>query len=316
MSASPTTVVAVSRPFRFAIQGGPFDDADALRRHATEVEAFGYKELYSYDHIGEIDPFLPLIVAAEATTMLRFGPAVINNEFHNPVLLARAAATFDRLTGGRLVLGMGTGYQRSEHDASDIELRPPGERVTRFGESLRVLRALLDTGRASFEGDHVRVEVDDLGIRPIQATVPLLVGGHGRRVVTLAGELADIFQFTGLTHDAVTGAPSAGGFARETIAERRRWLREAAAERFDAIELSALVQQTHIGDGADEARADAAERVGVDGDFVDDTPFALIGSVDQVVDKLHGLRDDLGINHFVVRDAEGFAPVVDALSGA
>jgi len=306
----------VSRPFRFAIQGGPFDDADALGRYAKEVEEFGYKELYSYDHIGAIDPFLPLLVAAEATTMLRLGPAVINNEFHNPVLLARAAATFDRLTGGRLVLGMGTGYQRSEHDAGDIELRPPRERVTRFGESLRVLRALLDTGRASFDGEHVRVDVDDLGVRPIQANVPLLVGGHGRRVVALAGEFADIFQFTGLTHDPETGDPSAGGFARDTIAERHRWLREAAGERFDAIELSALVQQTHIGDGAAPARDAAAERVGVDPEFVDETPFVLIGSVDQVVDKLYGLRDELGINHFVVRDPEGFAPIVDALSGA
>ena len=244
----------MQRPFRFALQTGPFDDADGLRAYARKVEQLGYQELFSFDHIGAVDPFLPLLIAAEATTKLRFGPAVINNEFHNPVLLARTAATFDRLTGGRLVLGMGTGYMRWEHDASDIELRSPGERVTRFGESLAVLRALLDTGSAMFAGKHIRVEVEDLGIRPAQARVPLLVGGHGRRVIGLAAAHADIFQFTGLTHAPGTGAPGIGGFARQEIDLRHRWLREAAGDHFDSIELSALVQVTHVGDGADAAR--------------------------------------------------------------
>lgn len=188
--------------------------------------------------------------------------------------------------------------------------------MARFDESLQVLRSLLDTGAAVFDGAHVRVDIDDLGIRPVQSRVPLLVGGHGRRVVRLGGRLADIFQFTGLTHDPVTGTPSGGGFARASIVERCAWLRESAGERFDSIELSALVQRTHVGDGADSARRQAAERAGVDTGVIDATPFALIGSCGQVVEKLHGLRDELGINHVVVRDAEGFAPIVDALSGA
>ena len=213
------------------------------------------------------------------------------------------------------MLGMGTGYMRSEHDAADIELRPPRSRVTRFGESLEVLRSLLDTGAATFEGEHMRVSVDDLGVRPVQARVPLLVGGHGRRVVELAARFADIFQFTGLVHEPGTGAPTAAGFARETIAERHHWLHDAAGERFDEIELSALVQVTHVGDGADEVIARSAERVQQPPDVVATSPFLLVGSQVEVVDKLHGLRDELGINHFVVRDAEGFAPIVDELSG-
>ncbi len=305
----------MTRPFRFALQAGPFDDADGVRTFARQVEQLGYQELYSYDHIGAPDPFLPLLVAAETTTTLRLGPLVINNEFHNPVLLARAAATFDRLTGGRLVLGMGTGYMRSEHEASDIELRSPGARVTRFGESLAVLRALLDTGAATFAGEEIRIHVEDLGVEPSQTHVPLLVGGHGRRVVGLAAGIADIFQFTGLTHDPETGVPGAGGFAREAVDVRRRWLEEAAGARFDSIELSALVQVTHTGVGAEAAAEAARKQIGVDRDVLDGSPFVLIGSREQVIDKLHALRDDLGIHHFVVRDAEGFAPIVDALSG-
>lgn len=303
----------MSRPFRFAVQSGPFADTAALRDHARMVETLGYSEMWSSDHIGSTDPFLPLMVAAEATTMLRFGPLVINNEFHNPVLLARAAATFDELSGGRLVLGMGTGYMRSEHDSSGIPLRDPGPRVTRFGESLRVLRGLLDDDTVELDGAEVSVTVESLGVRPAQSRVPILVGGHGRRVVGIAGELADIFQFTGLTHDSETGAPSPGGFPLEQVLQRRDWLAES--ERFEAIELSSLVQVTHVGDGADEAIDGVCERVGLDRDVVASTPFLLLGSLAEVVEKIQRLRDELGVSHFVVRDPEGFAPVVDVLAG-
>jgi probable F420-dependent oxidoreductase len=305
----------MSRPFRFAVQGGPFDDPDALREHARRVEGLGYEELFTMDHLGAVDPFLPLVVAAEATTMLRFGPLVLNNELHNPALLARTAATFDALSGGRLVLGLGTGYMRREHEAAAIELRPPGSRVARFAESLRALRELLDTGAATFAGDHVSVAVDDLGVRPSQGSVPFLVGGHGRKVVALGAQFADVFQFTGLVHDPVTGEPGAGGFARRDVALRRDWLRADAGDRFDSIELSALVQLTHVGDGAEAAAARSAERMGCDRAVVDDTPFLLIGSAAALADKLQGLREELGITHFVVRDPDGFAPVVEALAG-
>lgn len=303
------------RPFRFAVQDGPFDDPVALRRYAQRVEELGYEELFSFDHLGAVDPFIPLVVAAEATSTLRLGPLVLNNEFHNPALLARTAATFDALSRGRLVLGLGTGYMRSEHDAASIELRPPAGRVTRFAEAVAAIRELLDTGACSFEGDHITLEVDELGVRPAQAHVPILVGGHGRRVVGVAAANADIFQFTGLHHDAVSGAPSGAGFAIQHVERRLGWLRKAAGERFGDIELSALVQATHVGEGAAGAAAEFASRLGGDATLVEDTPFALIGSLDQVVAKLHELRARIGISHFVVRDPEGFAPVVEALAG-
>ena len=229
------------------------------------------------------------------------------------MLLARTAATFDRLTGGRLTLGLGTGYMQWEHDASGIPLRRPGPRVTRFAESVGVVRGLLDDGAAELEGSEVSVAVEDLGIRPVQPRVPFLVGGHGPRVVALAGEQADIFQFTGLTHDPATGVPSGGGFALAEVRLRRDWL--ARSDRFDDIELSSLVQLTHVGEGADEVLADGERRIGLPADVLLDTPFLLVGSFDQIVEKIHHLRDELGISHFVIRDPEGFAPVVAALAG-
>ena len=312
----------MTRPFRFSVQGGPFDDPEALAAHARHVESLGYDELFTYDHIGwaagasdgdKIDPFVPLVVAALATERLRVGPLVLNNEFHRPALLARTAATVDRMTGGRLVLGLGTGYAEDEHDAIGSPILPPGPRVTRFGESLEILRSLLDTGSAEFDGEHEQVHVGDLGIRPTQQHVPFLVGGHGRRVVELAARFADIYQFTGLTHGK-RGAPTGGGFALADLLERSRRLEDAAGDRHDRIERSALVQFTHLGDDAPTS-ADLTDRFRLPAEVIDDTPFALFGSLDQVVDKIGRLRETLGITHYVVRDPEGFAPVGDALAG-
>ncbi len=253
-------------------------------------------------------------MAAEATTRLRIGPLVLNNEFHQPALLARTAATVDRLSGGRLVLGFGTGYMQSEHDAIGMPLLPPGPRVTRFEESVVVLRVLLDTGAATSDGAYHQIDVDDLGIRPVQEHVPFLIGGHGKRVVSIAARHADIFQFTGLTHGE-GGKLTPGGFAIDAVRERSKWLEEAAGGRHAAIERSVLVQLVHVGSGADERVESTAHRFGVGRELIDETPFLLIGSIEHIVDKLERLRCDVGISHVVVRDAEGFAPVVDALAG-
>jgi probable F420-dependent oxidoreductase len=309
------------RPFRFGVQGGPFTDPSALREHARNVEALGYDELFSSDHIGVFDspgamyrgdPFLPLLVAAEATTTLRFGPLVLNNEFHVPSLIARTASTFDRLSTGRLVLGMGTGYATAEHDAIGRPIRPPGDRVSRFEESLTIITSLLDTGSVDVEGDHESARFNEIGLRPTQFHVPLLIGGHGQRMVHIAARFADIFQFTGLGHDRVTGTPNASGFALANVAERAAWLTDACGDR--DIERSLLVQFTSVGNGAPDP-AQVASQFDLDVVSAEHTPFALSGSLDQVVDKLERLREVLGVSHVVVRDPDGFAPVVDALRG-
>ncbi len=318
MHASPT-----NRPYRFAIQGGSFGDPAALGEEVRAIEAMGYDEFYSSDHIGRpgtagrsgsmfvVEPFSPLIVAAQASEQLRVGPLVLNGEFYNPGLLARHVATVDRLTGGRLVLGLGTGFAVAEHDAIDMPLRPPGPRVTRFGELLHILRALLDEGALTFDGEYESIDMDDLGVEPLQERVPFLVGGNGRRLIELAGRYADIFQFTGLTFGP-DGSPDVAGFAMDALEGRARWLSEAAGDRDSEIERSALVQVAAVGDGS--AVDGFAERTGLSVDVAAAAPFVLAGSVEQIVDKIEGLRETLGITHYVVRDAEGFAPVVDALT--
>jgi probable F420-dependent oxidoreductase len=302
----------VPAAFRFGLQMMSLAEPDQITAAAARAEALGYAQLFSFDHIGTVDPFVPMMVAAAAAPTVDVGPLVLNNELHHPVLLARSAATVDRMTGGRLVLGLGTGYMQSEHDAIGAPLLAPGPRVRRFAESLAVLRSLLDTGTASFDGEYHHVAVEALGVRPARDHVPFLIGGHGRRVVELAARHADIFQFTGLVHGE-GGVPTPGGFALDDVRQRARWIDEAAGDR--AVERSVLVQVLHVGPGADEVTAGLVERFGATAELLSATPFVLVGSLEQVIDKVSRMRDDLGVSHVVVRDAERFAPVVAALAG-
>jgi probable F420-dependent oxidoreductase len=301
----------MSRPYRFGVQGGPFTDATALAEHARKVESLGYAELWSYDHIGAVDPFAPLLTAALATKRLRVGPLVLNNEFHHPAFIARTAATVDALTGGRLTLGWGTGYALDEHAAIGVELRPPRQRVERLGESLGAVRNLLDTGTAELDGVHLQLAVRDIGPRPVQAHVPFLVGGHGRRMVGVAARYADIYQFTGLSHGA-DGSFMLGGFDPAELDVRSAWLVADAGDRHTEIERSALVQAVVVDDPG--AAAALPERFELPAEVLADTPFVLAGSVAQIIDKIGRLRERLGISHYVVRDPTAFAPVVDALT--
>ncbi len=291
-----------------------FNNPDAVRQTARDCVAHGYDEFFTADHLGEADPFSSLVVAAIEEPSLRIGPLVLNNAFHNPVLIARTAASIDRLTGGRFVLGLGTGYTQSEHDAAGIPLLPPKERVDQFEESVTVIRSLLDNGAAELRGVHRQVAVEDLGIQPVQRPLPILIGGNGRRVVGIAGRHADIFQYTGLTHGP-GGAVGPGGFSFDSLIQRRRWLEDAAGDRFGSIECSALVQRVGLGAGSDELEQEIVEKWSLSSEQLADCPFALFGSVEQVVDKLERLRESLGISHYVVRDPVSFAPVVDALGG-
>ena len=174
-----------------------------------------------------------------------------------------------------------------------------------------MLRSLLDDGSARHDGEHESIQVDDLGVEPVQARVPFLIGGHGRRVVELAAQHADIFQFTGLKMSA-DGSISPAGFGVDDLVQRAEWLAAAAGDRDAQIERSALVQFTAVGDDA-PAAADLVERFGLDERTIAESPFALGGSVAEIGEKIESLRERLGITHYVVRDPDGFAPVVQAL---
>ena len=231
------------------------------------------------------------------------------------MLLARTAATVDAMTGGRLVLGLGTGYAQAEHDAMGLPINDPGPRVRRFAETLEVLRSLLDTDAATFDGEFHHVAVESLGIRPAQAHVPFLIGGHGRRVVGAGRPLRRHLPVHRTHPRRGRDARSPAGSGVADLRQRAEWLSADAGPRDADIERSALVQVLHVGPGGRRRdrrprRALRGRRAGARRDAV--RPRRL---VEQIVDKLERLRADLGISHYVIRDAEQFAPVVAALAG-
>src|SRR5208282_5914249 len=130
--------------------------------------------------------------AAEATTTLRVGTLVLDNDFRNPVFLAKEAATLDLLSEGRLELGLGAGWMRDDYEQSGIAYDPPAARVDRLQEAISILKDLWSQGRSDHKGDHYTVAATGFPA-PHQSPHPsLLVGGGSRRVLALAGREADI----------------------------------------------------------------------------------------------------------------------------
>lgn len=304
-------VGTAGKPFRFAVQAVPRGSRREWQDLARKVEALGYSTLQVPDHLGIVDPFSPLVSAADATTTLRVGQLVLNNALHHPVLLARQAATVDLLTDGRLELGLGTGWAQAEHDATGIPLPPPGPRVDRFEEALGIVTSLLETGAARSDGAY-RVAVDALGVSCVQQPrPPILIGGFRPRVLALAARHAEIVQLTGLELDG-KGGVRFGDATRATAVAQARRVAATAGERDP--ELSVFVQRVEVDDPRSAIEA-TSERVGVPPEVVEHSPYFGYGSVDGLVDRLLSMREEAGLSYYTVHEVDEFSPVVARLAG-
>ena len=266
------------------------------------------------DHLGGVSTFAPLVSAAEVTTALRVGSLVINNDLFHPLRLAQEAATVDLLTDGRLELGLGSGWNRPEYDLLDLTYDRPAQRAARLDAALSIIKAAW-AGHQRLPDDSDPLEVRAVAA-PLQAPhPPLLIGGHGDTILRLAATEADIIGFTGLTWTGSSLAPT--GASVDDMAERVRFVRESAGARFEKLELNILTQVISIGGDTDTAVAALASEIGASPDLVRSSPLTLIGSVEEVVDKLVATRDTLGISYVVVFDTaiEAMTPVVARLAG-
>lgn len=283
--------------FRFGVNAlqADFDTwADSCR----SIEEQGFDILLAPDHLGWSAPFAILTAAAAATTRLRLGTYVLNNEFWNPALLAREVATLDRLSGGRFELGLGSGHMKSEFEDAGIPWLPHAERTARLAATLDELdRRLAEGGQEPLPAQRPRP--------------PLLIGGHGPKTLTMAARRADIVAYSGLTQ--VRGAKM-GVFGMAGVAETRQrvdLVREAAGERADRIESSVLLQTVVVTDDAEKAAAGFAEKLGEDrmprGESLLDCPYLLVGTPQEMADRLLRRRDEFGFTHVVTHGPFGDA---------
>ncbi len=179
-------------PFRFALQVSNAASPDAWRALARKTEDLGYSTLYMPDHLGDQwAPLIALTVAAEATTTLRVGTLVLDNDFRHPVILAMEAATMDVVTGGRFEFGMGAGWMTTDYNQSGIPMDPAPVRIARLAESLEIMTSMWSTGRATLAGEFYNVNEAVGTPNPVTpGGPPLVIGGGSKRILTLAGQYA------------------------------------------------------------------------------------------------------------------------------
>jgi probable F420-dependent oxidoreductase len=309
------------RPFRFGVQANGPADPVAWRALARSAEDLGYSVLTMADHFDDdLAPGPALVAAASATSTLRLGTLVYANDYRHPVVLAKEAATLDLLTDGRLELGMGAGWMTTDYEQAGIPLDPAGVRIARLEEAVVVVKALLAGDEpVTFAGDHYRVT----GLRGSPPAVqrphpPLVIGGGGRKVLSLAGRHADVVGINVNLAKGVIDADAGPDSTAAMTAQKVRWVREAAGERFDQVELQVRVHLAAITDDRQAMAEALAAGFGLSPDEAIASPHSLAGSVDQVVEDLHALRDEHGISYIGLSASSmhEMAPVVARLAGA
>ncbi len=306
-------------PFRFGLQASRAPSAAAWRDLARKTEALGFSTLFLPDHFDEqLGPLVGLAVAAEATNTLRVGSLVFGNDYRHPLVLAKEIATLDVMSEGRVEFGLGAGWMRSDYEQAGIIYDEPSVRVDRLEESIRVMKALWTGERVDFAGTHYTLQGAVGWPYPHRTPHPtLLVGGGSPRVLSIAAREADIVGINPSLAAGAIGPEVIASAAAARVDERIACVKDAAGGRFSSIELQSLTFFVNIVDNGAEARSNLASSFGQDPQQVVETPSALIGSVDEIVEKLISCRERWGLSYWVVHEAEmdAFAEVIGKLEG-
>jgi probable F420-dependent oxidoreductase len=312
--------MAHPRPFRFGVQLSRADTSAEWAALAHKAEDLGYSTLFVPDHFGDqLSPAVALMAAADATTDLRVGPLVLDNDFRHPVVLAKEAASIDRLSGGRLELGIGAGWMNDDYDQSGIAMDPPGVRIDRLEEALDVLEGLFGTGPFSYEGKHYRIGTLDGLPKPVQpGGPPVIMGGGGRRMLSLAARRADIVGVNPSIRSGRTDAAAAQDGAADVTDTKLEWVRDAAGSRYGDVEINMLIFACVVTDDRASVIDAMAPLFGVPPEIVGDHPHAWVGTVAQICDDLVGRRERWDASYLVVQGPEAMdaaAPIVARLAG-
>ncbi len=306
-------------PFRFAVHtGGGSDPAADWAAFVRRADELGYAAIYLIDHLGhQLAPIAALATAAAISPRLRIGSYVFANDFRHPLVLAREAATLDRLSDGRLELGLGAGWMRADYRKLGLAYDAPGRRIDRLAEALVIVKRLLRGETVTHHGEHYRLEAAHVGAEPVQRPhPPIMVGGGGPRLLRLAAREA---QIVGLAPQmSVAGRPMVRAIGDDAVAERIEIVRRAAGDRFETLELNAFVADGGVAGGGRSVAASLAALLKAAGPAaLGGSPYLLYGSLAQLRDSLLRRRERTGISSYGIpaRRMEEFAPLVAELSG-
>lgn len=307
------------RRFRFGVQLSRAASASAWTDLARRAEDLGYATLFVPDHFDDqLGPLTASTAAAMATERLRVGALVYGNDYRHPVVLAKELATLDLVSEGRLEVGLGAGWMRTDYERAGMPYEPAGTRVDRMEEAVAVLKGLFSGEPLTFEGAHYRI--DDLAGTPppVQRPhPPFLIGGGGRRVLAIAAREADIVGVNPSLQAGEIGADAALDASAAATDRKVGWVREAAGERWDDLELNVLVFAAAVTDDRAGMADLLAPMFSSTPEEVLESPHVIAGTVEEIAETLQARRERWGFSYIVVQgDAmDGFAPVVARLTG-
>jgi probable F420-dependent oxidoreductase len=306
------------RGFRFGVQVSKETSAKGWAELARRTEAAGYEVLTMPDHFtDQLAPIPALMAAASATTSLRVGALVFDNDYKHPVVLAKELATIDLLSEGRLEIGLGAGWMISDYEEAGIPYDSPKVRIDRFIEGVAVIRGAMAEGAFSFSGDHYTITNYNGQPKPVQARPPLLIGGGGKRVLSYAAREADIIGINGTMTAGVVGPEALSTMTAESVDEKVAIVAAAGAHRINDIEMNIRAFFVKVTNDRAATVDGISSMFGVSKDMIDASPFALIGSVEECIEQLLERRERWGFSYTIVgaENIDECAPIVAALRG-
>ena len=291
---------------------------------SQRIEDAGFSMLAVTDHLNDapadqLAAVPALMAAADATRSIHVGAMVFGNDFRQPVVLAKEAATLDLLSGGRTFIGLGAGWLPEDYEQAGLEFDRPAVRIARLAEAVTVVKGFFDDDPFSFEGTHYSVR-DLIGYpKPVQRPrPPIFIGGGGRSILSLAAREADIVGVNANLASANSQTFFSTVSTADVLDVKVDWIRDAAGGRFEDLELNVVLFTVVVTDDRDAAAREVASRFGSSVDEVLASPHVLIGSVDQMVQTLEVRRDRYGVSNItlgVYPALDAFAPVVERLTG-
>ena len=307
----------MERKIRFSTQSGGQPSGDEWLARAKRLEAIGYETLSMPDHmVGGAWSNMPALGAAAAvTTKLRLGNLVLDNDFRNPVVLAREFATLDVISNGRVEIGLGAGWFDRDYQSTGLPFDRGRVRVARLAEAVTLLKRLFTEDEVTFEGTYYRTTKSECRPKTVQQPrPPILIAAGGPQILELAGREADIIAV--IPPAAGVRPPAPDDVAATGIRRQIEVIREAAGSRFEGIELSCFLDVT-LTDDREKTIADLAGKAKVDPSIFGSSVYRGIGTLDEVREHILRVRRETGITYFCLRGphAEELAPVVKELSG-
>src|SRR6476469_6298415 len=307
----------MTKPFRFGVQVAQGESGSAWRDKARKIEDLGYSTLFMPDHFGEeLAPMPAIAMAAAYTRSLRVGSLVFDNDYKHPAILAKEAATIDLLTDWRLELGIGAGWMRTDYDQLGLPYDSPAVRVDRFEEALHIVKQCFTGQQFTYHGEHYRITDYAAHPRPVQQPrPPLLIGGGGKRVLSIAAREGDIVGINPNLRAGEIGIDAAKDSLREQTDLKVQCIRDAAGVRIDDIEIQMRFFVTSVRPDRMKLAEALASSLGVTPEEALESGAALVGTEDEIAEQLHRRREEWGLSYVVIGDAniDEFAPIVAKL---